>query len=110
METYTKRDTSNKVKSVSINSSERIDTEFVVLAIGHSARDTFEMLYQKGIHMEAKDFAVGFRVEHPQGLINFEMYGEEMADKMPSAPYKVTAKRLREEAHILFVCVPEDMW
>ncbi len=82
----------NMVKSVVINSAENLETDCVVLAIGHSARDTFQMLYEKGISMESKDFAVGFRVEHPQDLINYEMYGKELADKMPPAPYKVTAK------------------
>lgn len=80
------------VKSVTINGEETMETDCVVLAIGHSARETFDMLYQKGITMEAKEFAVGFRVEHPQSLINKEMYGNNMAEKMPPAPYKVTAK------------------
>lgn len=82
----------NAVKNVTINESKVIDTECVVLAIGHSARDTFDMLYKKGVVMEAKEFAVGFRVEHPQQLINCEMYGEKMAEIMPPAPYKLTAK------------------
>lgn len=82
----------NKVKEVVINNSENISTECVILAIGHSARDTFDMLYKKGVQMEAKDFAVGFRVEHPQKLINNELYGKAMAEKMPPAPYKLTAK------------------
>lgn len=81
-----------KVESLIINEAEKIDAECVVLAIGHSARDTFYMLLEKGIIMENKDFAVGFRVEHPQKLIDEEMYGEEMAKKLPPAPYKVTAK------------------
>ena len=82
----------NKVTSVTVNETEIIPAECVVLAIGHSARDTFQMLHQKGLLMEAKDFAVGFRVEHPQSLINYEMYGSDMAERMPAAPYKVTAK------------------
>lgn len=82
----------NRVKSVTINEEEKLETDCIVLAIGHSARDTFDILYHKGVAMEAKDFAVGFRVEHPQSLINNEMYGSIMADKMPPAPYKVTAK------------------
>ena len=82
----------NKVKSVVVNEKNLILTDCLVLAIGHSARDTFEMLHKKGVSMEAKDFAVGFRVEHPQDLINQEMYGKQMANKMPPAPYKVTAK------------------
>lgn len=81
-----------KVKGVVVNNTEKIEADCVVLAIGHSARNTFHMLYEKGICMEAKEFAVGFRVEHPQELINHEMYGEVLANKLPPAPYKVTAK------------------
>ena len=82
----------NTVKSITVNDKEVMETNCIVLAIGHSARKTFDMLYNKGITMEAKEFAVGFRVEHPQKLINTEMYGTQMADKLPPAPYKVTAK------------------
>ena len=82
----------NKIKSVTVNDNEVLEAECVILAIGHSARDTFKMLQEKGVMMEAKDFAVGFRVEHPQKMINYEMYGSQVADKMPPAPYKVTAK------------------
>lgn len=81
-----------KVRGVIINEQETLDTSCVVLAIGHSARDTFQLLNKKGVFMEAKDFAVGFRVEHPQMLINDEMYGKEMAERLPPAPYKVTAR------------------
>ncbi len=62
----------------------------VVLALGHSARDTFKRLYDLQIPMEAKNFAVGFRVEHPQSMINEAMYGNQSID-MPASPYKVTA-------------------
>ncbi len=62
----------------------------VVLALGHSARDTFQTLYNLEIPMEAKNFAVGFRVEHPQQMINDVLYGNQSHD-MPAAPYKVTS-------------------
>lgn len=71
---------------------ERIETDMLVLAIGHSARDTFEMLYRKGVPMEAKPFAVGLRVEHPQNLINRSQYGAEYSKCLPPASYKVTAQ------------------
>jgi len=58
------------VKSVTLASGEQIVTNQVVLAIGHSARDTFEMLYQRGVYIEAKPFSVGFRIEHPQSMID----------------------------------------
>ena len=69
-----------------------IDTETAVLAIGHSARDTFFKLYESGLHMEAKAFAVGLRVEHPQELINQSQYGTLHPDSLGAAPYKVTAR------------------
>ncbi len=69
-----------------------IPCESLILAIGHSARDTFETLYIQQIPMEAKSFAVGFRVEHPQSMINMAMYGKEDAGVLGAAPYKVTAK------------------
>ncbi len=68
-----------------------VDTNLVVLAIGHSARDTFEMLYNKNLSMESKDFAMGVRVEHPASMIQNVMYGNgQEADILPVAPYKVT--------------------
>lgn len=81
-----------RVKAVVINENEELETEQLVLAIGHSARDTFEYLQKINIPMEAKAFAVGLRVEHKQRLINEQMYGEEYADLLPAAPYKLTAK------------------
>lgn len=69
----------------------RIEAETAVLAIGHSARDTFEMLLEKGFEMEAKSFAVGLRVEHPQSMIDEAQYGKEAAALLPAAPYKLTA-------------------
>ena len=68
-----------------------IPTELLVLAIGHSARDTFELLEKEGFHMEAKAFAMGFRVEHPQREMNEIQYGKEAMEFLPAAPYKVTA-------------------
>ena len=64
----------------------------LVLAIGHSARDTFEMLHHKHIPMEAKAFAVGLRVEHLKEQINLSQYGHTDADILGAAPYKLTAK------------------
>lgn len=64
----------------------------VVLAIGHSARDTVKMLYESGMEMEAKPFAVGLRVEHPQALINQSQYGTADAGILGAAAYKLTAR------------------
>ncbi|MGN0406496.1 MAG: NAD(P)/FAD-dependent oxidoreductase [Bariatricus sp.] len=71
---------------------EELPTEVLVLAPGHSARDTFGMLYESGIPMEAKAFAVGVRAEHPQELINRSQYGIEYPNSLPAAAYKLTAK------------------
>lgn len=82
----------HKVCGVVINGAERLAADIVVLAIGHSARNTFEMLYTKQIPMEAKPFAVGLRVEHAQAMINESQYGEENPKGLSAASYKVTAK------------------
>jgi uncharacterized FAD-dependent dehydrogenase len=81
-----------RISAVIINDEKRLDTDILVLAPGHSARDTFYMLYGHGIPMEAKPFAVGFRVQHPQKLINMSQYGSYENDILGAAPYKVTAK------------------
>lgn len=60
------------------------------MAIGHSARDTFEMLYNKSFPMEQKPFAIGVRVEHLQDMINKSQYGVDNCEGLPAAPYKLT--------------------
>lgn len=60
---------------VVVNNSETIETDTVVLAVGHSARDTFEMLSQLGIPIQAKPFSIGVRIEHPQSVIDTAQYG-----------------------------------
>jgi len=74
------------------NETKEIPCENVVLALGHSARDTFYELFEQKIPMEAKAFAVGLRMEHPQSMINEAMYGMENPGTLGAAPYKVTAK------------------
>lgn len=83
-----------RITSIAIQNSEDIkkyDAETLVLAIGHSARDTFSMLYDKGFPLTAKSFAVGVRVEHKQQTINDSQYGKDSPYHLPSAAYKVTA-------------------
>jgi len=75
-----------------VNEKEKIECDQLVLAIGHSARDTFFMLQKHKLPMEAKPFAVGFRVEHPQEMINESQYGKKDPEELGAAPYKVTAK------------------
>ncbi len=69
-----------------------LETEVLVLAIGHSARDTFAMLKDRAVPMERKAFAVGVRIEHPQDRINVSQYGEDYPKSLPAAAYKVTRK------------------
>lgn len=64
-----------RVRGVTLASGEQIESDHVVLALGHSARDTFAMLQQRGVYMEAKPFSVGFRIEHPQSLIDKARFG-----------------------------------
>ena len=83
----------NQVQAVILQSGERIATHHLVLAVGHSARDTFEMIYKRGIYVEAKPFSIGFRIEHPQSLIDRARYGksysEDLLTKLGAADYKL---------------------
>ncbi|MDO5406159.1 MAG: FAD-dependent oxidoreductase [Eubacteriales bacterium] len=83
---------SGRVTGVVTESGEEIRSEAVVLAIGHSARDTFRMLLERGIPMEQKSFAVGLRIQHPQKLINLSQYGREDAGQLGAASYKLTSQ------------------
>ena len=76
--------------AVEINDKEKISAEVCVLALGHSARDTFSMIHRRGIFMQPKSFAVGLRIEHPQKMINMDLYGEEENEALGAASYKVT--------------------
>jgi uncharacterized protein len=64
-----------QVRGVVLASGEQIDADHVVLALGHSARDTFAMLHARGVFMEAKPFSIGLRIEHPQGVIDRARFG-----------------------------------
>ena len=64
-----------KVRGVILADGSYIASEHVVLAVGHSARDTFAMLHSKGVFMEAKPFSIGFRIEHPQSMIDMARFG-----------------------------------
>jgi len=64
-----------QVRGIKLDNGELIESDHVILAIGHSARDTFNMLYDRGVYIEAKPFSIGFRIEHPQSLIDQCRYG-----------------------------------
>jgi uncharacterized FAD-dependent dehydrogenase len=63
------------VRGVQLESGEQISTRHVVIALGHSARDTFQMLHERGVQMEAKPFSIGYRIEHPQSLVDAARFG-----------------------------------
>ena len=77
------------VKGVEINGSTVVESDVVVAALGHSARDTFELLSQKPLNLENKAFAIGVRMEHPQEMIGRAQYGDSYK-KLPAADYKLT--------------------
>lgn len=77
------------LKNLENNTIFEIPATRLILAIGHSSRDTFELLYQNGIHMEKKNFSVGVRIEHLQKAINSAQYGEITKLKLPPAEYKL---------------------
>jgi uncharacterized FAD-dependent dehydrogenase len=79
-----------QLRGLTLASGERIATRHLVLAIGHSARDTFEMLYERGVYIEAKPFSIGLRVEHPQSLIDAQRFGPNAGNKiLGAADYKL---------------------
>lgn len=79
----------NQVTGIIINQEEKLETKKLVLATGHSARDIYELLHKKGIELEAKQFAMGVRVEHPQELINAIQYNGMRCDTLPPAAYSL---------------------
>ena len=79
-----------QVRGLTLAGGEQIRADHVVLAVGHSARDTFEMLHRRGVFMEAKPFSVGFRVEHPQSLIDRARFGPSAGNPiLGAADYKL---------------------
>lgn len=79
-----------QLRGVILNNGEQLRTDHVILALGHSARDTFHMLYERGVFMEAKPFSVGFRIEHPQKLIDQARFGKFAGNELlGAADYKI---------------------
>lgn len=94
----------NKIKSIICESGKRFETDSVILAIGHSARDTFEKLYEKGVKMEKKNFSVGVRIEHKQCLINESQYGNKTKLKLPPAEYKLAYHGIDRSCYTFCMC------
>jgi len=79
-----------QVVGVRLSNGEQLATRHLAMAVGHSARDTFEMLYERGVYVEAKPFSIGFRVEHPQSLIDVCRFGPNAGNKLlGAADYKI---------------------
>ena len=86
----TEEKNNRKVRGVTLESGEFIASDRVVLAVGHSARDTFEMLHQQGVYIEPKPFSIGFRIEHPQPLIDERRFGRNAGNPiLGAADYKL---------------------
>lgn len=94
-----------EITGVEVNHKQRIETQVVVLAIGHSARDTFSMLHQQNIMMERKPFAIGVRIEHLQEMIGKSQYGE-MYHRLPTADYKLTYQTSKGRSVYSFCMCP----
>lgn len=95
-----------RIKGVILNGERRLLSDQVVLAIGHSARDTFSMLYEKGFLLEAKPFAVGLRIQHSQEMIDASQYGSIHAGKLAAASYKLTAQAQNGRSVFTFCMCP----
>jgi uncharacterized FAD-dependent dehydrogenase len=79
-----------KITGLTLSTGEYLSSEHIVLAVGHSARDTFEMLLAQGVYIEAKPFSIGFRIEHPQSVIDKARFGDEAGNPiLGAADYKL---------------------
>ena len=79
-----------RVRAVVLSGGEVIAADHVVLAVGHSARDTFQMIHDRGVYLEAKPFSIGFRIEHPQSLIDCARFGKNAGNSLlGAADYKL---------------------
>ena len=96
----------DRIKGLVLNGEEELPAERVVLALGHSARDTFSMLHKQKVAMKAKPFAIGMRVEHPQELINLSQYGKKEAGALGNAIYKLTAETSEKRGVYTFCMCP----
>lgn len=79
-----------RLRALALSDGSTLAAEHVVLAVGHSARDTFEMLHRRGVYIQAKPFSIGFRIEHPQSLIDARRFGAHVRHPiLGAADYKV---------------------
>lgn len=96
----------DQLVAIEVNHDEQIPCDTLILAVGHSARDTFQLLDQKKIKMVPKAFAVGVRICHPQAMINRSQYGDLKEDILPPASYKLTYTTRRGRGVYSFCMCP----
>lgn len=96
-----------RITGIVVNNSETIDCEALLLCIGHSARDTFKMLYDRNVFLEQKDFAVGFRVEHKQSVIDRALYtdDENVLKLLPPSAYKLAYQCEKHNRGVYSFCM-----
>ena len=98
------------IRGVTLASGEQIAADQVILALGHSARDTFAMLHERGVHMDAKPFSVGFRIEHPQSVIDAARFGPNAGNPiLGAADYKLVHHARNDRAVYSFCMCPGGM-
>ncbi|MFA9274966.1 MAG: NAD(P)/FAD-dependent oxidoreductase [Candidatus Aquirickettsiella gammari] len=96
-----------EICGLTINDSEKLVTDHVVLAVGHSARDTFQLIYDRGIYVEAKPFSVGFRIEHPQSIIDKARFGPNAGNEiLGAADYKLVHHAKNDRSVYSFCMCP----
>lgn len=102
--------TDGQITGIKINNVERLATDVVVLAIGHSARDTYGMLDANGVQLKQKPFSIGVRIEHPQELINKAQYGQKAKyPRLGAADYRLTYQSKLGRAVYTFCMCPGGM-
>jgi uncharacterized FAD-dependent dehydrogenase len=95
------------VRGITLAGGEQIAAEHVVLALGHSARDTFEMLHARGVFMEPKPFSIGFRIEHPQSIIDRARFGPNAGHPiLGAADYKLVHHAQNDRSVYSFCMCP----
>ncbi|MCP9760112.1 NAD(P)/FAD-dependent oxidoreductase [Aquitalea sp. S1-19] len=100
-------DGTKQVRGLRLENGDEIASRHIVLALGHSARDTFEMLHERGVYLEQKPFAVGFRIEHPQKLIDEVRWGKYAGHEMlGAADYKLVHQASNGRAVYSFCMCP----
>lgn len=100
-------DSDQAIKSVTYNYNQEnytIETDHLIMAVGHSARDTFELFAAKNLEMKAKPFSVGVRIEHLQSELNYNQFGE-LCSSLPAAEYKVNMRTREENRGVYTFCM-----